>query len=196
MGKRNETKARMLAATAHLLLTQGFNGTGMKQIVTESGTPWGSLYFHFPGGKEQLAAEAIRVAGERTAEAIRGFLGSSGDIATAIEAYAESAGTTLLATGFTEGCPVATVALEAAANSEPIRSACDDAFSAWWNLLAEGLRAAGAEPPDADELATLVLSAIEGALIISRARKDTNALEAVVRRLEPLVRAACTSERT
>src|SRR5947208_1901482 len=85
MVNRTDTRRRMLESAAELFRTQGYHATGMTQRVSESRAPKGSLYFHFPGGKEQLAAEAVRLSGERLAGQFREITAAAPDPATAID---------------------------------------------------------------------------------------------------------------
>ncbi|MGH8878596.1 MAG: TetR/AcrR family transcriptional regulator, partial [Stackebrandtia sp.] len=73
---KSDTRQRLVAAAAELLQRQGYHGTGMAQIVAESGAPRGSVYFLFPGGKEELAAEAIEAASDGFAERLRAAAGA------------------------------------------------------------------------------------------------------------------------
>jgi TetR/AcrR family transcriptional repressor of lmrAB and yxaGH operons len=165
--------------TARLLRRQGYAATGLNEIVAASGAPRGSLYFHFPGGKEQLAVAAMRGAGAQLAVGIEQVLSSSDDLGEALGRLVDGLAAGLEASGFADGCPIATVALEAAGTSEPIRDAARDAFDAWLGALGTRLRSAGFDGAEAVRRATLVLAAIEGALILSRARRDLVPLAAV-----------------
>jgi TetR/AcrR family transcriptional regulator, lmrAB and yxaGH operons repressor len=165
--------------TAALLRRQGYAATGLNEIVTRSGAPKGSLYFHFPGGKEQLATAAMAHAGGELASAIANVLGSSEDLGEALAGLVDAMSAGLEASGFRDGCPIATVALEAAAQSEPIRSAAADAFGAWLEALERRLLAAGLDAQAAQRRALLILASLEGALILARARRDLAPLQAV-----------------
>jgi hypothetical protein len=74
-----------------------------------------------------------------------------------------------------DGCPIATVALEAASTSEPLRHACAEVFVSWEASIA-GRLAPGVGEERAKELATYVLAAFEGAIVLSRTAHDTRAL--------------------
>jgi TetR/AcrR family transcriptional repressor of lmrAB and yxaGH operons len=95
----------------------------------------------------------------------------------ALEQVVALLGEHLAASGFSEGCPVATIAPDAAATSEPIRTACVGAYDSWQEAIARHLAAAGHS--DAEDLATVVLAAIEGALVLARTRRDLGPLHAV-----------------
>ena len=88
--------------------------------------------------------------------------------------------------GFADGCPIATVALETAGDSEPMRAAARAAFDSWLEVLSERLIGTGLDPAGADQRALLVLAAIEGALILARARRDVSPLVAVSSQLRSL----------
>jgi TetR/AcrR family transcriptional regulator, lmrAB and yxaGH operons repressor len=166
-------------ATAHLLRRQGYAATGLNEITARSGAPRGSLYFHFPAGKEQLAVAAMERAGEQLRAAIESIVASCDDVGEALARLVDVMAAGLERSGFEHGCPIATVALEAATASEEIRSTADQVFDSWLDVLAARVESAGVEPDAARRRATLVLAAIEGALILARARADVSPLLAV-----------------
>ena len=81
---RGETKRHVRRTAADLFRRYGYHGTGVNQILDESGAPAGSLYFHFPGGKAELATEAVTVAGNEIGRGIEYLLESSDDVAEAV----------------------------------------------------------------------------------------------------------------
>jgi TetR/AcrR family transcriptional repressor of lmrAB and yxaGH operons len=179
MPRRTDAKQRMLAATVDLLQRQGLNGTGLLQVLAESGAPRGSLYFHFPGGKEQLALEALATARDRIGEWIGRGLDAHDSPAGVISGLFERYARRLEGTDFRFGCPVAAVTLEGATGSEALRAACAGALEAWSDVLASRL--------DGDrDLAELVLATLEGALVVARARRSGEPLRAAGRRLSRL----------
>ena len=105
-----DTRRRMIVTTSKLLERQGFHGTGLNQILEESKAPKGSMYFHFPGGKNQLAAEAIAAAADHIDRALRTHEG--GSALEAIDGYLTRMAAWLESTEFSGGCPIATTALE------------------------------------------------------------------------------------
>ncbi|TQM81384.1 TetR family transcriptional regulator [Saccharothrix saharensis] len=175
MPRRTDTRQRVVRTAADLFRAQGYHATGINQVLAEGGAPKGSLYFHFPGGKEQLAVEAVTLAGNELCDALAAVLDSEPDSAKALAQALELLGRDLLASDFRSGCPVATVALDAASDSEPIRAACADVYARWQRLIA-------ARTGDED-VATVVLAAIEGALLLARTRRSLDPLHAVGARL-------------
>ena len=174
-----DSRQRMIRTMGRLLQRQGFHATGLNQVVAESGAPKGSLYHHFPAGKEQLAVEAVRSAGEHAAGAMASTLASRTTAAEAIRAVVTGMAVALERSGFEYGCPIATVALEVSSDSAPVREACDEVFASWERLIAGRLVADGAAPTAAAETATVVLAALEGGLILARTRQDPDPLLAV-----------------
>ncbi|GIH52759.1 transcriptional regulator, TetR family [Microbispora rosea] len=190
MIRRNDTRERVLRTAAGLFQRQGYNATGLNQVLAESRAPKGSLYFHFPDGKEQLAAEAVAVAGGELGERIAAAVAAAPGPAEAVARIGDLLAHNLEESGFQEGCPVATVALEAAGDSEPIRSACDEAYASWLGGLADCLHGHGVDEAEAEALADLVLSSLQGALLLARVRRDTAVIHSVARRIGGMVAGA------
>jgi TetR/AcrR family transcriptional regulator, lmrAB and yxaGH operons repressor len=178
----------MVATMGRLLRAQGFHATGLNQVLADSGTPKGSLYHYFPGGKDQLAAEAIRAAGKDATEAFQQAFELHRPAATAMQAVVAWMAAELERSDFRYGCPIATVALEAASVSTSIRTACDETYRAWQAVIVARLCAEGRTTAPASADAALVLSALEGALILSRAARDVRPLTVLAERMPELLR--------
>jgi TetR/AcrR family transcriptional regulator, lmrAB and yxaGH operons repressor len=181
------SRDRLLDAAVDLLQRKGFHGTGLNELLTRSGTPRGSLYFHFPGGKEQIGAEAITRAGAQVAAAVAHLVKTRPSTADAVDALGDVLASGLEASRFQRGCPVATTALEATPGSEPIREAVQSSFESWLLPLSVRLQAGGLTADQAAERADLVIAALEGALILARTRRDGDVLRRVARQLRPLL---------
>jgi AcrR family transcriptional regulator len=172
------TRERLVNVAATLLQRQGLIGTGIKQILNEAGVPFSSLYHFFPGGKDELAAEAIRTSGEAYQRLVEGVLDGSDDPITAFKDCFAGAAETLRATGYADACPIATVALEVASTNEPLRVATAEVFDGWLNAAAIRFARAGLSRPIAESLALSVISLLEGAFVLCRAARSTQAMEA------------------
>ncbi len=183
MVRRTDTRQRMLDTAAELFQTQGYHATGLTQLTTAGGAPKGSLYFHFPGGKEQLAAEAVRLSSDRIAEALRAVASAAPDPATAIERVIGFLADTLTESDFQRGCPLATVALDAASESAMIQQACSDGYHSWHGTLVDYLVRQGLPIERADGLAVIMLAAIEGGLLLARTQRDVAPLRAIAAHL-------------
>ncbi len=169
----------MLDATAQLLQKQGYAGTGLAEILEVSGAPRGSLYFHFPNGKEQLACEALTASGETWKKRIASAAAGIDDPGEAVAAVCTLLGDELEASAWELGCPIATVALEAAGASEALRKTCAAHFAGWETIVATRLVAGGFDETAARIAATVAVSAIEGALLLARVYRSRAPLEHV-----------------
>jgi len=184
------TKDRILDTTATLFRQYGYTGTGIKQIVADAHAPFGSLYHYFPGGKEQLGVEVIRRSGRLYLDLFETVVGSAPDPVAGIDDFFAGAAEVLHATDYADACPIATVALEVASRSEPLRAATAAVFEQWVDGAARYLSAGGVPTGQARDLATLLISLLEGAFILCRSSRDTQALEVARRAATAAVRAA------
>jgi TetR/AcrR family transcriptional repressor of lmrAB and yxaGH operons len=195
MKKGDETRGRLLATTAKLLQSQGFHGTGLSQVIDEAHAPKGSLYFHFPGGKEELTAEALRRSADEWEAAVLAVLAAAPDPGAGVGAVCGLLARTLEASAFRDGCPLATVALEASASSDRIHEVCTAAYRRWQRLIEAQLARVGVDGARAEQLATFVLAALEGALLLAKAHRSAEPLyrvgvelEAMLAAIAPVVR--------
>jgi TetR/AcrR family transcriptional repressor of lmrAB and yxaGH operons len=190
-----DTRTRLIETTAALLQHRGYHGTSLNDILEASGAPRGSLYFHFPGGKDELAIEATRGAVDLATRELQEALAQAKTPAQGVRAYVDAAGRLLRETDYTFGCPVAPVILDAAGGVEALAALCKQAFRTWAEMLRQAFVAAGMPARRADALALLVLAAIEGMLLLARAERDCGALTTVAAELEAIVAAALPRRR-
>ena len=159
------TRERILYATAELFRRQGYTGTGLKQIVADAHAPFGSLYHHFPGGKQQLADEVIRAGGAFFQALATATYDEGSTPEVSVRSMFTHAAETLAATDFQDACPIATVALEVASTDELLRRSTAEVFEEWTVALTDRLG-------DRDQ-ALAVLAALEGAFVLCRAQRST-----------------------
>jgi AcrR family transcriptional regulator len=168
-----DTRDRILDVTGELFRERGYTGTGLKAISVAAGAPFGSLYHHFPGGKDELAATSLRRAAAGYAALVGGILAEVPDDPVAAVRHAfDQAATTLVDTDFIDACPIATVALEVASTNEPLRQVTAEIFEGWLAGLDAFFTAAGVDATTARRLSTLLLAALEGGFLLCRAAKD------------------------
>jgi AcrR family transcriptional regulator len=172
-----DTRARIVEKSAVLFRRQGFTGTGVKQIVAEASAPFGSVYHFFPGGKEELGAEVIRWSGALYGQLIDAFFPPGAGLEEATRAFFAAAAQTLEETDYADACPIATVALEMSSASEPMREACAEVFESWIQAAADRFADGGVSRRSARPLAVSTLTLLEGAFILARAQRSTEALE-------------------
>ncbi len=176
--KPGNTKARILDASAELFMRYGYTGTGLKQIVADANAPFGSLYHHFPGGKQELGVEVIHRSGAMYLELVTAVFDAAPDIVNGVRDCFVGAAEVLRATDYADACPIETVALEVASTNEPLRQATAEVFESWIGGATERFRAAGIDDGTARELSISLIALLEGAFVLCRAARTTEALDA------------------
>jgi TetR/AcrR family transcriptional regulator, lmrAB and yxaGH operons repressor len=184
-----DTREHMIETTASLVHRRGFYGTSLNEILLESGAPRGSLYYHFPGGKEELVLEAARQGVASVTQLLKEVLTDSSDPAEGVRAFVEAAAHMLRDSRFVFGCPVAPIVLDSP-ESSALAEVCQEALEEWQQVLVEGLGSGGIERGRAESLATMIVCGLEGGLILARARRDVAPLDAVAQELASMVRSA------
>ena len=174
--KGARTSARLAESMLELIQARGYSGTGLNTVVEHAGAPKGSLYFHFPEGKEALGEKAIALAAERFGSLVADSALESGTPGDVVRRVIDVLAAMLTDSDFQLGCPVSVVTLEMGAHSERLRSACADAFDTWVTAVADHLVAHGRSRAQARTLATTVVSTVEGSVIVSRAQRSVEPL--------------------
>ena len=178
----------MVRSAALLFRERGVHGTSFADVLEHSGAPRGSIYHHFRGGKRELAVEATEWAGEvilaGTVRALRDH-----DPVSAIGALTDQWLAILRGSNYAAGCVIVAAALEG--DREPLlRDTAGRVFGAWESALATALRDAGADDARAASIGTLIVAALEGAIVLARAQRSTVPLERVTDELQLLVASA------
>ncbi|MGW2235741.1 TetR/AcrR family transcriptional regulator [Streptomyces sp. NPDC001759] len=185
-------RERMVFSAAQLIRRDGVAATGMREVAAHAEAPRGSLQHYFPGGKEQLVNEAVAWAGRYAGRRVARFLAAldeptpSGLFAEMVRQWTDEYGSA----GFAAGCPVAAATVDCAESVPSTREAVAAAFATWTAPVARALADMGVPEERAGALATLMISALEGAILIARAERDVRALTTVTRELGPLLDAA------
>lgn len=168
------TRDRLVGATADLFRIGGYHATSVKAIVERAGAPFGSMYHHFPGGKEELGAAAITTSGLAYGDLIDLFFGDDvTDLVEAIHAFFAGAAWTLTETDYADACPIATVALEVASTNEDLRRATNTVFDDWIARASARFVQHGISPDEAPHLARATIMLLEGAFLLCRAGRTT-----------------------
>jgi len=161
-------REQILQTTSQLLETQGYHGTGLNQIIKESGSPKGSLYYYFPEGKKEIAAEAIRHSAMLTAQRIQANLDTKEDWIESLRIFSHSIAHHIEQSDFRAGGPLQAVAVETAATDEYLNTSCRNAYETLRLPFEEKLLAGGFTPDQAASYSMLILTMLEGAILISR----------------------------
>jgi AcrR family transcriptional regulator len=184
-------RERMVVSAALLIRERGAHATAISDVLEHSGAPRGSAYHYFPGGRTQLLCEAVDYAGEHVGAIITQAQGSLELLDTLIDKYRRQ----LLDSDFRAGCPIVAVSVEAGEEQDHERMAsvierAAAVFDRWTELIAQRFIADGIPPEKAREMAVLATSAIEGAILLARVRRDLTPLDLVHRQLRKSLLAA------
>ena len=170
------TRDRIVAAAAQLYGRYGYTGVGLKQVAAESGAPIGSLYHFFPGGKDELAAEALQLSGHGYQILVEGIFESSPDLTSGIQAAFAGAAEVLEASGYADACWIETVALEVASTNEPLRLVTAEIFERWIDAATRLVEAGGVPAGEARRLGIAIITGLEGAFVLSRSLRSREPL--------------------
>jgi len=186
-------RERLVFSAAQLIRRDGVGATGMRDVAAHAQAPRGSLQHYFPGGKEQLVNEAVAWAGRYAGRRISRFLAAMPGEPTPSELFAAMVRQwtdEFQTDGFAGGCPVAAALVDCAESAESTRSAVAAAFATWNEPVARALTGMGVPAERAPSLATLMISTLEGAVLIARSERNVRALTVVGRELGPLLNAS------
>ena len=178
-------RERLIESAIELLRRNGVAGTGLAELLEHSRTARRSVYVNFPGGKSELMAEATRTAGRLIDSTLAGTA-QDGDGRESLAAFVESWKETLRSSDYTAGCPIVAAAL-GRTESPSAAEAAGEVFAAWQTMLAGRLRTDGAGIDEAESLATTVVAAVEGAVILCLAARSTDPLDRTVQMLDQLI---------
>lgn len=187
----------MVRSAAELIRTKGVSGTGMREVVAVAGAPRGSLQHYFPGGKDQLVAEALSWMGGVAARRVARVMASLdpptplGLLQGTIGLWREE----FQSHGFDGGCPLVGAGADVAATNDALRTVISEAFDGWRDSFVAAFVQMDVPPERAAALAVVVLSALEGAILLARIHQDNGPLDAVGVELGPLLDAAVSTGR-
>ncbi|MEH6403610.1 MAG: TetR/AcrR family transcriptional regulator [Sneathiella sp.] len=177
--KSIQTRKNLIKATAGLLRSKGYSAMGLSEVVKNSSVPKGSLYHHFPGGKEELASVTILETGENMAQSVMVLSKNSKDIVETVGHYFNHYIEQLEKTEFQNGCPLATTALETATLTDTVQKACSTSFLRFEDILASQLKESGLPDEIAQKASIYTIAAFEGGLLLAKAHNDTHYLTVV-----------------
>lgn len=189
MGRRSDTRQRMVANAALVLRERGVRGTSFPEVLRRASAPRGSIAHHFPGGKSEMLVEAVRWAGSAATRSIRAAEPTAREPAEVVAALVRFYRSALESSDYVAGCPVGAVAQEAYDDPE-LRAAVADVLGEWRDELSAVLARAGASDEDAVAVTDLCVAAIEGAIMICRVDRSVAALDRVEAQLTQVLRSA------
>ncbi|MCC3380607.1 TetR/AcrR family transcriptional regulator [Paenibacillus farraposensis] len=189
MATKPESYENIVQTALRLFFHQGYHATGLNQILAESGSPKGSLYYYFPRGKEELALECIRRRNEFIKQKLKETLAENDDPVRAIQEFIRNTAEEADRVSFNGFMPIGFwTAAETSCISESLRHACVNTFTDWQHLYMERLQAAGWMEEKARSLAVLIISMLEGALILAITQQSSAPIYNVVDYIPQLIK--------
>ncbi len=175
----NDVRRRMAKAALGLIAERGVGGTSIADVLERSGAPRGSVYHHFPGGKDEMVLAAMEYMANEARAPLAALKGA--DVAGIITGFVNLWRHVLLRSDFAAGCASAGVATSA--ESDELRAAARRVFEAWTGDLAGLFVHTGMERSKANDLAWMLFASTEGALIFARSERSMRAMDLVERQL-------------
>lgn len=164
----------MVEAGEQLLSERGYGHVTMIDIIDNAAAPRGSIYYHFPGGKEELATEVVAKVGVETVLMVDRAAARTDTPVAFLLRLIDLHRTRLEKSDFALGCPIVGIVVNACVQSEPLRIAIADAFSNWIAAIAKGLTSKGVPAGIARRAGATFVAGLEGTVIVSRATRSAN----------------------
>ena len=196
MARQSDTRERMVAAARRLFREHGYNGTALSDVLVESDAPRGSVYYHFPGGKEEIAADVTVLHAHKTVATIDRAAETATTATELIEAVVTELRDELVASDYRQGCAVAPIVLEATLSSPALHAAAQRGFNNVITTLARHLSALDIAEDRAVALATHTVVSFEGALILSKVMRSPDAFDAAIAGLIESIEGIATERST
>ncbi len=181
---------QIIDTTCTLLELQGYHATGLNEILRESGTPKGSLYYYFPGGKEELVIEALSRAGDIVLQRIKEHLATTPDVTEAMRAFICNIAVHVESSGYQAGGPITTVAMEVAARQDRLRVECHRIYENWRQAFRDRLVEGGIDRDRSERLSSFILASIEGGILLCRTYRSPKPLRDMAAEIAVLLTAA------
>jgi TetR/AcrR family transcriptional regulator, lmrAB and yxaGH operons repressor len=185
--KRGSTRHNMLVSAAELMRERGAAGVTIDGVLARSKAPRGSVYYHFPGGRNQILADALRYAGEVITLRIDTAVADGAQLlmGTFVDFWAH----VLVDSDYAAGCPVVAAATASTDDEPQLTEVAGEIFSRWRDAMARAFERDGFDSAGAQSLATMCIASLEGAVVLCRATRSSAPLREVAANVEFLIKA-------
>jgi AcrR family transcriptional regulator len=184
--KRGSTRTKMLVSAAEVMRERGAAGVTIDEVLARSGAPRGSVYYHFPEGRNQILTEALQYAGELLTEVIADAAAMGG--LYLVRRFVTFWEDLLVESDFTAGCPVVAAAIGSADDEPQLTTVAGSIFRRWRDALTGAFISDGFDEPCAVSLATTCIAALEGAVVLCRSTRSVDPLRDVAEQIEFLIK--------
>lgn len=172
MAKLSSAREDLISAAIELFRARGYEGVGVAELLEKSSAPRGSLYFHFPGGKEQIGVEVIERVGGAVREQFRALGQRDVDFDQYVDAVFKTTAKTVKDRDFCASCPIAAIAGEVAGSAGLLANAVKDTFAGWEHEIAIAAEARGMNAKNAADFASALVTSMEGAFLLSKMQRS------------------------
>ncbi|HJT95310.1 MAG TPA: TetR/AcrR family transcriptional regulator [Mycobacterium sp.] len=176
----------MLVSAAEVLRERGAAGVTIDEILARSGAPRGSVYYHFPDGRNQILTEALQHAGDAITEIIDEAATQGGMYL--VHRFVEFWKDLLVESDFTAGCPVVAAAIGSADEEPQLINVAGGIISRWRDALTRAFVSDGFDESDAASLAIMCIASLEGAVVLCRSTRLVDPLLDVAGQIEFLIK--------
>lgn len=180
MARTTDAREKALETAERLFRTQGYAATGLSQILEESAAPKGSFYHHFPGGKAQMAEEALAAYAARGNAVIAAIAArTQGDPTSFVRMLCDAFAKEMERSQWTLGCMAQNFANELAPSDPVWTKRLEAVFAGWTQAISAALRAGGVDKKHAEAIASALLAALEGARALARTEQSSKAFRRI-----------------
>ncbi|HEY6576176.1 MAG TPA: TetR/AcrR family transcriptional regulator [Mycobacterium sp.] len=194
MARRSDSRDLMITAARRLFREHGYTGTALSDVITESAAPRGSMYFHFPGGKEELAVEVSLRHGAEAIAHVNRVAGTTDTAAQFVAAFVSRYRDEIVASDYREGCAVAPIVIESTPASASLTDVTRRLFQDIIATMAARLEEKAVPPERAKALATNAVTSMEGALMLSRTLRSPEPFDFAIAMLTAIAETAVTAK--
>lgn len=185
--KRRDTRTKMLVSAAQVMRERGAAGVTIDAVLARSGAPRGSVYYHFPDGRNQILTEALRYSGDSITAMIDDAAGWGAR--ALLNEFVEFWERTLTEGDFTAGCPVVAAAIGCNADDLNLSTEASAILARWCTALTRAFVNDGFDEAEAASLAVTSIATLEGAVVLSRSTRSIDPLRQVGEQLDFLIKA-------
>ncbi|BBY80897.1 TetR/AcrR family transcriptional regulator [Mycolicibacterium pulveris] len=176
----------MLVSAAAVLRERGVAGVTIDEVLARSGAPRGSVYYHFPGGRNQILTEALQYAGDAITEVMDDAAAKGGMYL--VRQFVEFWEQLLVKSDFAAGCPVAAAAVGSVDDEPQLTSIAGGIFTHWRHALTRAFVSDGFDEAESASLAIMCIASLEGAVVLCRSTRSVDSLDDVARQVEFLIK--------
>lgn len=176
MSQSHETRDKIIQQSSELFNQQGYAGSSLSDIMRVTGLKKGGIYNHFKS-KDEIALAAFDFAVEQVTQRYQQVLRQPGAIAR-LCAMIDVFGDCVENAPIPGGCPILNTAIESDDTHPALRERAQQAMNRWRSLIIQivkkGIQQNQLKPSiDADEVASILISALEGALMMTKLYGDS-----------------------